>query len=163
MYFYIDGMWARAEDSRNRTLSDLHAFEYPPSGRTGTLSNSYLVIVPAFECLSYRACDSTSRFLACLSSHAKYKLQHDLMWNLHMHTDTQASNAASKPCDWHLVQVQVEVSWSVSVLLRTQARQPLLQDIGKCRRTLITRSGSCAPSSGWHYGWLSSMRPLGKR
>ncbi|DBA92374.1 TPA: hypothetical protein ACH3X1_015779 [Trebouxia sp. C0004] len=35
MYFYIDGMWTRAEDPRNRTLSDLHAFEYPPSGRTG--------------------------------------------------------------------------------------------------------------------------------
>ena len=102
MHFDIDGMWTRAEDPRNKTLSDLHAFEYPPSGRTGTLSNSYLVRVPAFEFLSYRACDSIRRSLACLSSHAKYKLQHDLMWNLHMHTDTQASNAASRPHDRHL-------------------------------------------------------------
>ncbi|DBB16111.1 hypothetical protein WJX82_004381 [Trebouxia sp. C0006] len=35
MHFDIDGMWTRAEDPCNRTLSDLHAFEYPPSGRTG--------------------------------------------------------------------------------------------------------------------------------
>jgi len=32
MYFYIDAMWARAEDPRNRTLADLQMVEYPASG-----------------------------------------------------------------------------------------------------------------------------------
>ena len=29
---YIDAMWARAEDPRNRTLADLQMVEYPASG-----------------------------------------------------------------------------------------------------------------------------------
>ena len=32
MYIYIDAMWARAEDPRNRTLADLQIITYPPSG-----------------------------------------------------------------------------------------------------------------------------------
>ncbi|KAL0024452.1 hypothetical protein WJX77_005400 [Trebouxia sp. C0004] len=32
MYFYIDAMWARAEDPRNWTLADLQMVEYPASG-----------------------------------------------------------------------------------------------------------------------------------
>ena len=32
MYFYIDAMWARAEDPRNRTLADLQMVECPASG-----------------------------------------------------------------------------------------------------------------------------------
>jgi len=79
MYFYIDGMWTRAEDPRNRTLSDLHAFQYPPSGRTGTPSNSYLVCAAAFGCLLYRTCDSARRSLIRLSRHTRHtKL--DMSW-----------------------------------------------------------------------------------
>ena len=32
MYFYINAMWARAEDPRNWTLADLQMVEYPASG-----------------------------------------------------------------------------------------------------------------------------------
>ena len=44
MYFYIDGKWARAEDPWNPRISDTHAFEYPPSGRSGTYLESCVAL-----------------------------------------------------------------------------------------------------------------------
>ena len=79
-----------------------------------------------------------------------------------MHTDTQASNAASRPHDWHLYRGKSKCD---GVYLRFKG---LRQDdisywtLGSAD-VLITRSGSCAPSFGWHYGRLSSIRPLGGR
>ena len=33
MYFYIDGMFTRAEDPRNRTMSDLYSLEAQLAGQ----------------------------------------------------------------------------------------------------------------------------------
>ena len=76
-------------------------------------------------------------------------------WNLHMHTDTQATQQAGL-----VPGICTVASWSVMeyICARTQARQSRLLDFGKCRHTLITRVGSCAPSFGWHDGGMSSMR-----
>ena len=58
MYFYIDGMWTRAEDPRNRTMSDLYSLNYEPSGKEGER--------PHNSCLDAGVtCTAWSRCVSC--------------------------------------------------------------------------------------------------